>query len=501
MRNVNMSEGLRGTLPVELLTFISSLVRKADLAALASTSRRLNLIATPYLYADLDLFTYRSALACLMTLASSPATLAWPGRDLADYVQSLRLRPTCVQYNPVMLDDFEQLGRLLSVSVPRMVNLRELDCGPRGLKSVSQVLRALLTSPHPRLESIQLCFLPDSRSSASEATSLDLATHMCDLPRLQTITLFALSRLSLQDFVSLRILLNKSASQLRRLTVVTSTAMDFFELFDERQNSSLPLLEHLEIRDRDLDNPSCTAMTHIRSLAIRDDFDTPEEFETLPSTAYPALEELLCSHSQVPRFLFPDSASLRPIHTIGLDYTKYERNGGETTEAIPRWEHIHFAFEHFRFSAVPIRHLRFYVNRLLIDELQAAMSECPFLESLTMVVWHEPKRAALFALGERVFARLPRLHTFLLGDVVKKQYDHRDHFWFARDVDMQRALLVEFERHTSALGRVAFTTEFEWEKGDNGRWYTTEVVDAEVREEPDLDDEADSSSDSDMDSD
>ncbi len=110
-------------------------------------------------------------------------------------------------------------------------------------------------------------------------------------------------------------------------------------------------------------------------------------------------------------------------------------------------------------------------------------------------------QAALFALGERVFARLPRLHTFLLGDVVKKQYDHRDHFWFARDVDMQRALLAEFERHTSALRRVAFTTEFEWEKGDNGRWYTTEVVDAEVREEPDLDDEADTSSDSDMDSD
>ncbi|RPD55385.1 hypothetical protein L227DRAFT_468545, partial [Lentinus tigrinus ALCF2SS1-6] len=76
----------------------------------------------------------------------------------------------------------------------------------------------------------------------------------------------------------------------------------------------------------------------------------------------------------------------------------------------------------------------------------------------------------LFALGASIFLHHPRLHTFLLGDVVKKRYDHRDHFWFARDVAMQRALLAEYEKHTSVLRRIAFTTEFEWENRDDGRW-------------------------------
>ncbi|KAI0697073.1 hypothetical protein C8T65DRAFT_743317 [Cerioporus squamosus] len=495
-----MSASLRYMLPVELLTLITSLARRKDLAALASTSKRMNLIATPYLYTELDLFTYRSALSCLTTLASPPATLTFPERDLAAGVHSFRLRVTCFQYNPVMMDDFELLGRLLSVIVPRMVNLRVLDCGPRGLRAASQVLAALIGSPHPKLESMQLCLFAPSRPAQAEGAPSAHVPYAHQSPRLHTITVFALSQPSIEDLLHLKMLIRSSADHLRRMTLATSSTTDTLLIFPQ---FTLPVLEHLEIMDRDLYDPGWATLTSLRSLAVRTATQTLEEPLPLLPAAFPALEELACTHSQVPLFLSPpDIGPPRPIHTIALDYTRYERNGGETTEAIPRWKHVLFAFEHFQFSAVPIRDIRFYVNRLLAPELEAAVSELRSLERLTMVVWHEPKRDALFALGECVFARLPRLHTFLLGDVVKKQYDHRDHFWFARDVTMQRALLAQFEKHTSALRRVAFTTEFEWEKGEDGRWYTTEVVDPEVREEPeDSGDETESDADSDWDMD
>ena len=89
----------------------------------------------------------------------------------------------------------------------------------------------------------------------------------------------------------------------------------------------------------------------------------------------------------------------------------------------------------------------------------------------------------LQALGSEVLAHQPRLHTLLLSDAFEKSRDRHACFWFARDVEMQRALLHDYERVAPALRCVAFTTEFEWEKNVAGEWYTTELVDPEVREE------------------
>ena len=88
----------------------------------------------------------------------------------------------------------------------------------------------------------------------------------------------------------------------------------------------------------------------------------------------------------------------------------------------------------------------------------------------------------LQALGTEVIAYLSRLHTLLLSDAFDKYCDPHACFWFARDVEMQRALLRDYEQHAPALRCVAFTTEFEWEKSAAGKWYTTELVRPEVRE-------------------
>lgn len=81
----------------------------------------------------------------------------------------------------------------------------------------------------------------------------------------------------------------------------------------------------------------------------------------------------------------------------------------------------------------------------------------------------------MLALGEAIIARLPRLHTLLLSDVAYKYGGQNHAFHFARDLALQRRWLAEFARHSSRLRHVAFTTEFEWEKGADGAWYPTEL--------------------------
>ncbi len=65
---------------------------------------------------------------------------------------------------------------------------------------------------------------------------------------------------------------------------------------------------------------------------------------------------------------------------------------------------------------------------------------------------------------------MPRLHTFLLSDGLARSFAHGCPFEFYDDEDYQRAALDNYDQHSSSLRRVAFTTEFEWEKREDG-WH------------------------------
>ncbi len=65
---------------------------------------------------------------------------------------------------------------------------------------------------------------------------------------------------------------------------------------------------------------------------------------------------------------------------------------------------------------------------------------------------------------------MPRLHTFLLSDCALKTMSDEGPFEFAHDEDYQRRVLAVYDQHSSSLRRVAFTTEFEWEKKEDG-WH------------------------------
>ncbi len=87
----------------------------------------------------------------------------------------------------------------------------------------------------------------------------------------------------------------------------------------------------------------------------------------------------------------------------------------------------------------------------------------------------------IFSLAE-VLGSMPRLHTFLLSDVLLKKLPGPEGgpFKFAHDEDYQRRALAAYDQHSSSLRRVAFTTEFEWEKKEGGWHPWGHVADREV---------------------
>ena len=69
---------------------------------------------------------------------------------------------------------------------------------------------------------------------------------------------------------------------------------------------------------------------------------------------------------------------------------------------------------------------------------------------------------------------MPRLHTFLLSDGPAKTIwsvgGAAGPFYYAHDEDYQRRALAAYDEQSSSLRRVAFTSEFEWEKRADG-WH------------------------------
>lgn len=86
---------------------------------------------------------------------------------------------------------------------------------------------------------------------------------------------------------------------------------------------------------------------------------------------------------------------------------------------------------------------------------------------------------------------MPHLHTLLIIDSgAEPEWGSIDSdsgptsFYFAYDLEFQRELLSSYETYAPKLRRVAFTTEFEWEKGPDGWWYLSEDVDPQTGLEP-----------------
>ncbi|KAI0761513.1 hypothetical protein BD413DRAFT_590063 [Trametes elegans] len=309
---------------------------------------------------------------------------------------------------------------------------------------------------------------------------------LSSLPKLSVCKLYLPRGVPAIVSFAIRTLLASSSSVIHTLTVTTRDPADAQSIIPLPLLSRLPVLKHLEIEASMLLVRDFGCGSALRSLAVNEHIlTTTGDAPALPSDSWPLLEELACSPELITSFLPEQDEPRRPIHTLRLCNVTYERNGGQhSMYYTPPWKGIVWAVEHTVYSAVPFKHLTFQVDGMSVTVLRELLPYLRTLETLVIVDMSSPDPDEVLALGEGFVAHLPRLHTLLLSDVSFKVCGQNCAFRFARDLALQRGWLAEFARRSPVLRRVAFTTEFEWEKGADGVWYPSELPrDAPVGQE------------------
>ncbi|KAI0628913.1 hypothetical protein C8Q77DRAFT_1067174 [Trametes polyzona] len=477
-----MTASSRPRLPTELVHIICSLTRKSDLPAVALASKLFNEMCTPLLYRTIDLYAYANAQKCAITLASAPSKLAF-GRDLGPLVHSLVIHGSCFEFTGVPLGFDPRVDALWALTIRRMPNLRTFRClvptRPRGI----YLLTMLLANPPPSLRVLDLVLsyavdFPQFPVPVERVFQRLLITPPV-IPQLSEFSLF-LPTGSLTANVDhvLHTLLASSANTLRTLRITSSTHRDAFQAISPPL-SLLPAIQTLSLHTSSLIKPGMGHMSMLRALRVYNTFYMHYRDAVLSPAAWPALEDLTCDPDTLHMFLNPDLEpdQRRPISTLRLSHVVYEHNGGDdgNVDIVPRWRDVLEALELVEFSATPLKHLAFSVTKLKIHRFELLLPIIGGLESMVVSFSVSPNMDDVFALGAAIIARLPRLHTFLLSDANFKASGQNRAFRFARDLALQRSWLAEFSRHSSVLRHVAFTTEFEWEKGADGAWFPTEL--------------------------
>ncbi|RDX41906.1 hypothetical protein OH76DRAFT_1561285 [Lentinus brumalis] len=211
-------------------------------------------------------------------------------------------------------------------------------------------------------------------------------------------------------------------------------------------------------------------------------------------TAFSNLEEVTCSPRELLALLPEPTPHRRPIRSVTLYDVKYgipQNLGMAEHVGIEGW-HLEArpALRALRFSGARLTRLSFPVSEIsvpFLEDLLPVFEELEYLYILLQV--RRDERA--YGLDEvlplaPLLARMPCLHTFLLCDkttVVRisgmaETYLDGGPSDFARNEDDQRHALAAYDQHSSSLRRAAFTSDFEWEKREDG-WHLCGHVVAE----------------------
>ncbi|KAI0628910.1 hypothetical protein C8Q77DRAFT_1161932 [Trametes polyzona] len=474
-----MALGPRPRLPTELLHMVCSLVtRKSDLLALARADKTCNEICTPLLYRTIIISGCHLTQKCVETLASDPSRL-FLGRDLASFVHTFLIERCCRESEPYGVHrDFDNL---LLQSVRRMPNLRAFQYPEIRLRAVELLGQILSNSPRKlRLLHMPLIYLPEAFPDIAlqERVFEQLVITPPAITQLSELSLYFPDKLPQPMVTVLRGLLLSSARTMTRLRITSYAPHETMEAIIPPLRT-FPALKDFDIQAEYLAAiPALGHHSKLRSIRVYNSVSSEQSHFALPSISWPELEELECELEVVSLFLpySRNSDHRRPISTLRLCGTKYTREGGHNwcNDCLaPSWDDNLRAINSVWYSAVPLKHLSFSVEKLKPRHIKWLPRYIQQLETLVIAVSKSPLPDDVFALGQVLIARLPRLHTFLLADVALKRYSSNHAFRFARDVGLQRHWLAEFETHSSVLRRVAFTTEFEWERGADGTWRTS----------------------------
>ncbi|OSC96848.1 hypothetical protein PYCCODRAFT_1399756 [Trametes coccinea BRFM310] len=466
------SEGQPCRLPGDLLSMLCSFLEHSDLPSFALVDKLHNEICTPILYRTVRLL-YRSAVeSCLRTLAADPETLSF-GRDLAALVQDFFLSEHWRADGGSGPANIQDTRELLLASLERMTNVRTVRC-KEPLTGLG-ILGPLLATPHPNLKSLdmRMCIL-----ETPDLTLTELEERLSDadlpLPQLTAFTV-RIDHLPTPEVTSfLHHLIASRADAIDHLGLVTANSNFVGAVIPSL--ALLPVLQHLEVATSQLVVPGFGHMTTVKSLTVRDLVSHFSHLPNIPDIHWPMLESLACPLRIVPFLLPGHTSARRPISTLRLNFVSYEQDYGDASiDYSPRWTDILAAIRCVGRSAVPLKHLHLQAQPDHLKRFAQMLPYIPKLETLVVALTESPTQSSLMALGKAFIARLPYLHTLLFSDVLRKFYRRNAAFLFARDLDMQRRCLAEYSRHSSALRRVAFTTELEWEKGNDGVWYPSRL--------------------------
>ncbi|KAI0328042.1 hypothetical protein GY45DRAFT_1436497 [Cubamyces sp. BRFM 1775] len=480
---VQSSRALR--LPPELLHIICSYLRRPDLPVFALVNKSCNEICTPLLYRDIRIFEQWAAVRLVRTLCSPGLSF---GRRLSTLIRTFWISDTSRVVGRGATGD--QLDHLINKSIAHMSNLETLRY--RSERPGWRTFLALISRPHPRLRSLDITiWVHDGILVNVQKACTVLETIPLPLPQLTELAVFAYHVVPHGILSIIGKILSSRCNAITKLSFICFGEVDLSPISPAL--AYLPALRHLEVKVNQLSAPEIQQMSHVKSISIHEkflSFVAPDI--SLQPSQWPTLEVLVCHPEMVPLFL-PENASpehRRPIHTLQINAVTYERNWGEVVvDYTPDWSDTLAAVAHTSFSASPLKHLSFQTYDLKPRHLRRLAPYLGNLESLVVAVTHKAAAAHVFALGEIVVATSPRLHTLLLSDGAHKVYGQNEAFSFARNLDMQKQWLIEYSRHSSVLRRVAFTTEFEWEKGDDGAWYPSELPRDKPVEHPEGDDD------------
>ncbi|EIW55578.1 uncharacterized protein TRAVEDRAFT_73431 [Trametes versicolor FP-101664 SS1] len=454
-----------------VLTRIGEHLGRADLCSLLLVNKLTNTTLTPTLYSDIDLVECSATLKCVKTLAAAPGTRAF-SRDLPALVNAFVLH---VPADDLPWDaDSKLFGTTMLTCIFRMVNLRKF-ASPIPLPFAPTILSMVVSGSRPKLQSIQLVV---PKAKGSQLARVRPTTDHSKLPLLRTFKLDVWQPFDPTLARGIQSLLRLRANTLRALSLTTSLATS------GSPNIVGPLLpsdvaftalEELEIELTALSHPSLQHTAAIRALSIPGSLMDEDEIDLHDRLhhAFPVLESLAAPNSIVSEFFPEDTRHRRPIHTLRLNGASYGMGSLDYAGDESEWYDLEEILPLLRYSAVPIRDLSFAVVDLPLEDLPLVVPHLVTLHRLVVVFSDDFEADAadyLSELGQVLIAHLPELHTFLMSDMPVRVQHEDNGFEHAQDLPLQRKILAEWESYSSALRKVAFTSEFGWEKkGD--QWF------------------------------
>ncbi|RPD55383.1 hypothetical protein L226DRAFT_615629 [Lentinus tigrinus ALCF2SS1-7] len=457
------------SLPVELLHAICEDAERSGLYSIALCDKTFNSIATPILYSTIDVQFLYGIYACVRTLAAPPSKTSM-NRDLASYVEVISLYdPNERVENGSKKTRPRQLIRdRLDIAVPRMRRLRSFTCRVE-FDQTNQTFTTLVNGTLPLIDSVDISVEPWELEDTEGAP---LSVAVPSFKKLKLRWTDWAPRLPTWYKVLICSVLSASRYTLQSLSLGRHAFTAFQAAW--RSIPSFPALRELEAEVQLLSEPAFQDTTSIRQYAVLDMIYTQ-----LTPTVLPNLEEVTCAPYELKWFLPERAEHQRPIKVITLDRARYERtlDGGSYTiwDMADEWhDTISRSLRALEFSGARLVRLSVVVSRLRVRDLLDLSPLLNELEYLLMMLEYAPGEGyeggdTIFAMTE-VLDRMPRLHTFLISDGMPKTCLGGSPFYFAHDEAYQRRALANYDEYSSSLRRVAFTSEFEWEKRQDG-WH------------------------------